>query len=115
MNLERRERDWLDGWAARQHEVDDAYWRGVLDAQRAHSHKWQAIAERLSAISQCPPADVLAELRAQPERAQAIREFWTLTGLRDPRPPAPQVDPALKAAFIDRCMASWRTPREDAA
>lgn len=113
--LDQRQEDWLAGWAAREQEVLDAYWHGVRDTQRAQSERWASYCQHLSAVAATPPQDVLAERRGDQQRAEAIRRYWQLTGLRSSQLPTRPVDPRLRAAFIARCLASWGLPAAEVA
>ncbi|WP_369053891.1 hypothetical protein [Kineococcus terrestris] len=103
------------GWNDDDDALRQAYWNGYTDRGEEEERRHQALAQQLLGICAAPPADVTAEQRGQPDRARAIREFWALTGLHEPRPPAPVIDPARRAAFIDHCLASWGLSRQELA
>ncbi|WP_432571181.1 hypothetical protein [Kineococcus sp. SYSU DK005] len=96
-----------NGWDHEDDQVRQSYWNGFADRADEEERCRQAREQQLLDTCGAPPADVLAEERGQLQRALAIRDFWEMTGLTDRRPPAPQVDPALRAAHITRCLASW--------
>lgn len=115
MHFDQRQQDWQAGWSAREQEVADAYWRGVRDTQRAQNERWASYSQRLAATASTPPQDVLAERRGDLSRAEAIRTYWELTGLRVRPPMSQPVDPHLRVAFIARCRLSWGLPAEEVA
>ncbi|WP_432542322.1 hypothetical protein [Kineococcus sp. SYSU DK002] len=74
----------------------------------------QAARDSVRRYATNPPRDELEELRGNPDHAQAIREYWELTGLRIRQPQPTPLTMRDREALIQRCRASWGLPTVEA-